>query len=65
VFWVHVESPDEIELIEEEQRTQKLIFNLAGDDERPREPVKSQKTTGRNESCPCGSGKKFKKCCGK
>jgi hypothetical protein len=19
---------------------------------------------GRNESCPCGSGKKFKKCCG-
>jgi len=20
---------------------------------------------GRNESCPCGSGKKFKKCCGK
>ncbi|HPX61937.1 MAG TPA: preprotein translocase subunit SecA [Deltaproteobacteria bacterium] len=65
MFWVHVESPDEIELIEEEQRSQKLIFNLAGDDERPREPVKSQKTTGRNESCPCGSGKKFKKCCGK
>jgi hypothetical protein len=21
-------------------------------------------TPGRNESCPCGSGKKFKKCCG-
>ena len=21
--------------------------------------------TGRNEPCPCGSGKKFKKCCGK
>ncbi len=20
---------------------------------------------GRNESCPCGSGKKYKKCCGK
>jgi uncharacterized protein len=20
--------------------------------------------TGRNEPCPCGSGKKFKKCCG-
>ncbi|MGH9770029.1 MAG: SEC-C metal-binding domain-containing protein [Blastocatellia bacterium] len=20
--------------------------------------------TGRNDSCPCGSGKKFKKCCG-
>ena len=21
------------------------------------------KTTGRNEQCPCGSGKKYKKCC--
>jgi hypothetical protein len=28
-------------------------------------PVKSTKPkTGRNEPCPCGSGKKFKKCCG-
>ena len=23
------------------------------------------KKVGRNESCPCGSGKKYKKCCGK
>jgi hypothetical protein len=27
------------------------------------ESVRSQKT-GRNDPCPCGSGKKFKKCCG-
>jgi len=26
-------------------------------------PLKSAKI-GRNERCPCGSGKKFKKCCG-
>jgi uncharacterized protein YecA (UPF0149 family) len=25
---------------------------------------KSVKKVGRNELCPCGSGKKFKKCCG-
>ena len=25
----------------------------------------SFKKTGRNDSCPCGSGKKFKKCCGR
>lgn len=25
----------------------------------------SQETTGRNDPCPCGSGKKYKKCCGK
>ncbi|MCK7579691.1 MAG: SEC-C domain-containing protein [Chromatiales bacterium] len=27
------------------------------------EPVRSEKV-GRNEPCPCGSGKKYKKCCG-
>lgn len=27
-------------------------------------PVSSQKT-GRNDQCPCGSGKKYKHCCGK
>ena len=28
--------------------------------------VKSEfEKTGRNEPCPCGSGKKFKQCCGK
>ncbi len=27
-------------------------------------PVKSTKTAGRNDPCPCGSGLKFKKCCG-
>ena len=25
----------------------------------------SKKTVGRNEPCPCGSGKKYKNCCGK
>lgn len=27
--------------------------------------AKSEKTVGRNDPCPCGSGKKYKKCCGK
>lgn len=27
--------------------------------------VRSTPKVGRNETCPCGSGKKFKKCCGK
>ncbi|MBR2391909.1 MAG: preprotein translocase subunit SecA [Clostridia bacterium] len=28
-------------------------------------PITKQKTVGRNDPCPCGSGKKFKNCCGK
>jgi preprotein translocase subunit SecA len=30
-----------------------------------RQPVKAGKKVGRNDPCPCGSGKKYKKCCGK
>jgi hypothetical protein len=29
----------------------------------PIQPVKAKEKISRNESCPCGSGKKFKKCC--
>ena len=28
-----------------------------------REPIRSKKV-GRNQPCPCGSGKKYKRCCG-
>ena len=31
----------------------------------PRRPVKKYAGTGRNEPCPCGSGKKYKVCCGR
>ena len=31
----------------------------------PRRPVKKYAGTGRNERCPCGSGKKYKVCCGR
>jgi uncharacterized protein YecA (UPF0149 family) len=27
-------------------------------------PIKGSAAAGRNDPCPCGSGKKFKKCCG-
>ena len=33
--------------------------------ERRQEPIVKEKTPGRNDPCPCGSGKKFKNCHGK
>ena len=30
-----------------------------------RTPVKTAKKVGRNDPCPCGSGKKYKNCCGR
>ena len=31
----------------------------------PPKTVIAEKKVGRNDPCPCGSGKKYKKCCGK
>jgi preprotein translocase subunit SecA len=31
---------------------------------KPNQPIVAKKTVGRNDACPCGSGKKYKKCCG-
>lgn len=30
----------------------------------PSAPARAEKTPGRNDPCPCGSGKKYKWCCG-
>ena len=35
-----------------------------GDEELPKEPTRNKDAVGRNDACPCGSGKKYKKCCG-
>lgn len=36
-----------------------------GDEEAAtRQPIVNKETIGRNDPCPCGSGKKYKKCCG-
>ena len=40
-----------------------VIFMNRGD-EPPPEQEKGKKI-GRNDPCPCGSGKKYKKCCGR
>ena len=34
-------------------------------DSTPKKTIKNGKKIGRNDMCPCGSGKKYKQCCGK
>lgn len=51
--------------IEENRRRQR---EMASRDTRERQitaPVRAEKTVGRNAPCPCGSGKKYKNCCGR
>ena len=44
-------------------RQTNLNYNR-GEGPSPTQPKRRGKKTGRNEPCPCGSGKKYKKCCG-
>jgi preprotein translocase subunit SecA len=49
-----------------EPREQEMVFSGGeSDGSRKKMPVKREKKIGRNDPCPCGSGKKYKKCCGK
>jgi len=36
-----------------------------GDEGEKKMPIRKGKKVGRNDPCPCGSGKKYKKCCGR
>lgn len=41
----------------------KQLSTNRGEEQRRRAPVSVEKEPGRNDPCPCGSGKKYKKCC--
>lgn len=45
------------------KKEQPLLYNR-GEEGGRNQPVKKDKKPGRNDPCPCGSGKKYKKCCG-
>jgi len=42
-----------------------MNYNLGGDGSQSNQQQKKDKKIGRNDPCPCGSGKKYKKCCGR
>ena len=60
----HLQIRPHQELPEETRRPQQLAFSH-GDGSSPAPAKRNAKKVGRNDPCPCGSGKKFKKCCGK
>ncbi|MBP8754861.1 MAG: SEC-C domain-containing protein [Chitinophagales bacterium] len=41
------------------------VRTSGGEQQKPLEPVRVEKKVGRNDACPCGSGKKYKNCHGK
>ena len=47
------------------QEAKPVEARLAGDGPRQPRRVKPSQKVGRNDPCPCGSGKKYKNCCGR
>ncbi len=65
LYRIAIANPNEIEEIHK-PKEQNLVFSGGGDAEQAkRKPIKRKdEKVGRNAPCPCGSGKKYKKCCG-
>ena len=68
IFRVNIITREQQEAMERENQ-QRMAAAKAnhGDDfqENVKQPVKNGEKIGRNDPCPCGSGKKYKNCCGK
>jgi preprotein translocase subunit SecA len=64
LFHLQVRPHQETAVEVEQRRAQRLSFSHS--DSGPAQPQeRQQKKVGRNDPCPCGSGKKYKKCHGK
>ena len=61
LFHVRVERPVEREKVAEETSAS----HGSDDKSLKKEPVRNDNKVGRNDLCPCGSGKKYKNCCGR
>ena len=49
----------------EREEVAKNIRTNDGKETVKKQPKKSQEKVKRNDPCPCGSGKKYKQCCGR
>ncbi|MCK4499264.1 preprotein translocase subunit SecA [Candidatus Babeliales bacterium] len=58
-------SQEAIDKIEREKEKELSEIQVGGDNTSQQTVRRKSPKVGRNEPCPCGSGKKFKQCCGK
>ncbi|GAW93160.1 preprotein translocase subunit SecA [Calderihabitans maritimus] len=54
-----------VNVVEQPREQYKNVVENKYAEEESRQPIRRQQKIGRNEPCPCGSGKKYKKCCGR
>jgi preprotein translocase subunit SecA len=66
LFRVQIARPEEVARFESARQKPLVLARGAQEIEEKRQPVKRvSRKVGRNDPCPCGSGKKYKKCHGR
>ncbi len=69
IFRIQIVDEEELHKLEEETKKEREYTLIAGDtaeQQKKKTPIRRQgKKIGRNDPCPCGSGLKYKKCCGR
>jgi len=64
LFRIQLAEPQKMKEIQR-PREQQLTYSGSGEPQKKKPVKRADKKIGRNAPCPCGSGKKYKKCCGK
>ncbi|HOG81937.1 MAG TPA: preprotein translocase subunit SecA [Smithellaceae bacterium] len=59
---VRIQREEEVEEIRQKQKQDYILSR--GEDTPANQTIRHETKVGRNDPCPCGSGKKYKKCCG-
>jgi len=66
LFHIQIQREEQVQQLRREQEEQPMFYGPAdGGGSSRSKTVKKDRKVGRNDPCPCGSGKKYKKCCGK
>lgn len=66
IYRIQLARQQDVEQLEEQQRRRKIIMNRSDSEEQGKTPItRDEDKIGRNDPCPCGSGQKYKKCCGR
>jgi len=63
LFRIQIAEPEKLENLR--QPEEQPMFFSGGEAPTPKTGQRTTKKVGRNAPCPCGSGKKYKKCCGR
>ncbi|MDW7643746.1 MAG: preprotein translocase subunit SecA [Desulfuromonadales bacterium] len=65
LYRIQLAKEEDVEKLEAEQRRRRIVLNRVGGESQDKQPMtREEDKIGRNDPCPCGSGKKYKKCCG-